>query len=458
MSTSVVDVIAVRQVEAVPSTTPATDDPRAGNARRNPYQFVVLTVQLALLLGVFLVYRVERFGFGDLDFFGMCSLVFAAFAIHYWLPFQWKEKFWVGISLAGMLLFLSPRTALALVAAGAGLYLVCASRLSYRTRISLVAAGFVVAVFLRSHPEWLTRITHGHSLSSFWPLFGAIFMFRTIIYAYDLRSTTGRPSLTAFAAYFFILPNYFFLLFPVIDYKTMRLGYYRRDIHKIAQEGINWIYRGTVQLLLYMIVFHVRDMLVLNGVNTLARLAAMMFLTFLLYLRVSGQFHIIVGMLHLFGYDLPETNHKYLLSRSLTDFWRRINIYWKDFMVKIVYFPTYFRLRKKNEFHAQMIATAAVFVVTWFLHSYQSFWLRGHFVFTLPDTLFWAVLGSLVMLNVWWDVRHPLRRRYSGVQAWVRSAGGIAGTMSLMLVIWSLWDAPSLQLWIDSLTWWRSGV
>ena len=56
--------------------------------------------------------------------------------------------------------------------------------------------------------------------------------------------------------------------------------------------------------------------------------------TYLLYLRVSGQFHIIVGMLHLFGYDLPETNHRYLLARSVNDFWRRVNIYWKDFMVK----------------------------------------------------------------------------------------------------------------------------
>ena len=67
---------------------------------------------------------------------------------------------------------------------------------------------------------------------------------------------------------------------------------------------------------------------------------------FLLYLRVSGTFHLIVGMLYLFGFRLPETHHRYFLASSFTDFWRRINIYWKDFMLKIFYYPAVFRLRR----------------------------------------------------------------------------------------------------------------
>jgi len=64
--------------------------------------------------------------------------------------------------------------------------------------------------------------------------------------------------------------------------------------------------------------------------------------TFLLYLRISGQFHLVIGMLYLFGFRLPETHHRYLLASSFTDFWRRINIYWKDFMMKLVYYPSFF--------------------------------------------------------------------------------------------------------------------
>ena len=60
---------------------------------------------------------------------------------------------------------------------------------------------------------------------------------------------------------------------------------------------------------------------------------------YLLYLQVSGQFHMACGMLHLFGYQLPETHHRYLLATGFTDYWRRINIYWKDFMVRVVFNP-----------------------------------------------------------------------------------------------------------------------
>ena len=64
--------------------------------------------------------------------------------------------------------------------------------------------------------------------------------------------------------------------------------------------------------------------------------------SFLLYLRVSGLFHLMVGMLRLFGFNLPETHHRYFLAASFTDFWRRINIYWKDFMMKVFYYPMFF--------------------------------------------------------------------------------------------------------------------
>src|SRR5262249_23732113 len=152
----------------------------------------------------------------------------------------------------------------------------------------------------------------------------------------DLRSIEGVPSLREFLAYFFLLPNYYFLLFPVVDFQTQRKCYLRRDHDAIVQQGIGWILRGTTHLLLYRIVYFHRPATDPEHLQSPLRLAAWMVMTMLLYLRVSGQFHIAVGMLHLFGYDLPETHRKYLLADSLTDFWRRINIYWKDFMVKLV--------------------------------------------------------------------------------------------------------------------------
>jgi D-alanyl-lipoteichoic acid acyltransferase DltB (MBOAT superfamily) len=192
-------------------------------------------------------------------------------------------------------------------------------------------------------------------------------------------------------------------------------------------------------------------------VTSFGTLVEVMVMTYLLYLRVSGQFHLIVGMMHLFGYDLPETNHKYLLAHSLTDFWRRINIYWKDFMVKVVYFPMYFRLRKSGDLRAKVIATVAVFVVTWLLHAYQSYWLRGEILFSWPDTLFWSILGSLVVVNIVLEHRATVRGKRVARPDRALRALQIAGTFVLITTLWSLWNAPSVGEWLEVVSWWRVG-
>ena len=288
----------------------------------------------------------------------------------------------------------------------------------------------------------------------FWPVFGAIFMFRMMIYLYDFGTRRAGP-LKDYFGYFYILPNYYFLLFPVIDFQTLRKSYYQRDIHEIAQQGIAWMVRGTIQLLLYRLIYQLKPPVRARGHYELRRALERDDATYLLYLRVSGQFHIIVGLLHLFGYDLPETHRNYLLARSLTDFWRRINIYWKDFMVKL-YFPVYFRLRRSGDTRAQVVATAAVFTTTWLVHSYQWFWLRGEPLFTWPDFLFWAVLGSLVTVNLLWSVANAAQALAPGETVGARAVQ-VCSTFLLITVLWSMWNAPSMRLWFDVITWWKIG-
>jgi hypothetical protein len=136
-----------------------------------------------------------------------------------------------------------------------------------------------------------------------------------------------------------------------------------------------------------------------ESVATLGDLVQFMVGTFLLYLRVSGQFHLIVGLLHLFGFRLPETHKLYYLAHSFTELWRRINIYWTDFMMKTVFYPAYFRLKQRGPKAALGWSTLAVFITTWLLHSYQWFWLRGGFPITPQDVLFWGVLGAFVVIG-----------------------------------------------------------
>lgn len=419
-------------------------DPREARSAPHLGPFCAIVAQLGLLLLVFRLYRIEEPAFLVL----MCVGV-GGFAVHYWLPFRFKEWFWIALSVGGAFVFLEPLTAVLFVGSGLVLYAIVASPLSFAVRLAAVGGLFAVMLAGRTIGTWPVS-------PRLWPLFGAFFMFRTIVYLYDLAHRRDRPALKEFLGYFFLLPNYYFLLFPVIDFQTMRRAYYQRDGHAIAQRGVGWMVRGTIQLLLYRVVYHARGAATPADVTSAAGLLSVMVLTYLLYLRVSGQFHIIVGFLLLFGYDLPETHRRYLLANSLTDFWRRINIYWKDFMVKVVYFPAYFRLRRYGERTAAIVATSLVFFVTWFLHVYQQFWLTGRLLLTWPDALFWGILGLLVMVNVRVELgrRGPPRR----ISPWTLSnVVRIAATLAVIVGLWSLWSSPTLEEWSDLLTWWQIG-
>jgi hypothetical protein len=249
-----------------------------------------------------------------------------------------------------------------------------------------------------------------------------------------------------------MLPNVCFPLFPVVDYKTFRRTHLEREERWVYQTGIHWMVRGVVHLILYRLVYYNLS-LDPSEVGGPADLARFLVTNFLLYLRVSGQFHLIVGMLHLFGFNLPETNRNYVLATGFTDFWRRINIYWKEFMMKIFYYPIYFRVKKAGPTAALAIATLGVFAITWALHSYQWFWLRGVFPVTLPDILFWGSLAVLVLVGSLREARAGGKRAPRARPRTAREAaalfGKTAGTFAAICILWSLWTAQSVRDWLD---------
>ncbi|MCH7892364.1 MAG: hypothetical protein IH921_12760, partial [Gemmatimonadetes bacterium] len=327
------------------------------------------------------------------------------------------------------------------------------------TPIEIIVAGVVLILFLAAalvvvmgalivavRAAWLP----GPELSAVWPILGAMFMFRLPIYLYDLRHQAAPFSLWRAAAYFFMVPNVCFPLFPVVDYKTFCLTYYNDDAIRIYQVGLKWILRGVVQLVVYRLVYHAVLIHPADIVDA-GDFFRFMLGTYLLYLWVSGTFHIIIGMLHLFGFNLPETHHLYLLSSSFTDFWRRINIYWKDFIMKLFFYPLYFRLRGLGTTKAMVISTIVAFMATWLLHSYQWYWIRGAFPITLLDLVFWGVLGGLVIVNLLFELRsgrQSSKKPTRGVRVEIGRALRTIGTFVVICVIWSIWTSESFAEWI----------
>jgi len=413
---------------------------------------LTIGVQLVLLVFVTSWYQLENPAFAK----QIVPLAAIGFLLHHLAPARWRLTYFVWLSVTGLVMVLGWTNTAWLVAVTAAFAALCHLRATWAVRVAtLVAAGTVLGV-LRVRPDWVPFSP------GIWPILGSILMFRLIVYAYDVRNSRERIPVTWSAAYFFMLPNVVFPLFPVVDFTAFRRTYYDREPFAIYQRGVEWMFRGLVHLLLYRAIYQ-HLTLAPSEVTTGAQLVRYMSATFLLYLRVSGTFHFIVGMLHLFGFRLPETHRFFYLASSFTDFWRRINIYWKDFMMKVVFYPVYFPLRKRGETTALVVGTLAVFGVTWLTHSYQWFWILGKWLLSWTDGLFWGVLGVLLIANSLWEARHGRKRVIPGAgKRRTRDALGAAlksvGVFATICTLWSFWGSPTIGDWLDLVTVQRFGV
>lgn len=404
----------------------------------------ILVLQLALLAVVLRQFQIESNAL-----LIVALLAFGGFIVHALLPLQVRLPFFTLLSLVGIGLVFGVQEGAWLIALGLSLIGICHLPFSFWTRVSvLVTYGAVLAV-LRvgwAPVPWSAAV---------WPILGSMFMFRLIVYLYDLKHEKTPPTAWQTLAYFFLLPNVCLPLFPVVDFKTFRRGYYDTQAAAIYQTGIDWMVRGVSQLILYRVIYYYMTLAPSEVVGP-ATFAQFVVANFLLYLRVSGLFHFVIGMLGLFGFHLPETNHKYVLASSLTDYWRRINIYWKDFMQKVFYYPAFFALRSWGTTPALLLSTAFVFLVTWTLHAYQWFWLRGSFLLTAPDVVYWTILAGLMLGNSYWEISRGRTRTLKKAEVTWRESLGVGlrtvATFSVIVVLWSLWTAESIGSWLGMWT------
>ena len=404
-------------------------------------RFLSIAFQLGLLVFVVRLFHLEN----QALYQNLMLLTFYGFLIHYFLPSHYRLPFFLFISLAAIAGILGFVNGIKLIGIGLGLIGICHLPISYNARVVILLVAGTALAALRA--GWI----QSSSLDVIWPVLASMFMFRLIIYMYDLKHSKATPTLTSSLSYFFLLPNVVFPFFPVVDYSTFRRTYYNEDQHQIYQRGLQWMLRGVIHLILYRYINYY-IMLAPGDVSNTLELVRFLITNFALYLRISGQFHLIIGILHLFGFNLPETHLLYFLASSFTDLWRRINIYWKDFMLKVFYYPTYFRIRQWGANQSLIFATAFVFFLTWFFHAYQWFWLRGTFLLTAPDMLFWFILACLVVVNTLYESRRGRKRtlgqRYMTAGDIAARALGTAVTFTVMTVLWSLWSSDSIRDWI----------
>ena len=158
--------------------------------------------------------------------------------------------FFVLLSFTGIGMVLGPVEGAWLVGIGLAVIGVCHLPISLIARVAILCVAAIGMAVLRigvGQVPWS---------SALWPILGSMFVFRLIIYFYDRSYETTPPRLSQTLGYFFLLPNVCFPLFPVVDFKKFCRHYYDEDRHKTYQVGIEWIWRGLLQLVLYRLIYY----------------------------------------------------------------------------------------------------------------------------------------------------------------------------------------------------------
>jgi len=414
-------------------------------------RFLAITLQIGLLVAAFQFYHLENAAFYRF----ISILILFGFVANHYLPSRLRLPFFFALSIAALLgVFSATSLSAALWLIGIGLVLIglCHLPISLGGRVALLilCTGGLAAI----RAGWVETQWSGLAL----PILASIFMFRLAIYLYDIETKKGSTNIWHRLSYFFMLPNVVFPFFPVVDYATFCRTYYNDEALTIYRRGATWMLRGLLHLLVYRIVNYY---LILSPSDVVDPGTFFQFIVanFGLYFRISGLFHLIVGTLLLFGFNLHETHSKFYFSKSFVDLWRNINIYWKDFMQKMFFNPSFLYFKTRGATYATSLALASivVFVSTWALHAYQWFWLRGTLLLTPPDILFWTLLAVVFIVQTLHDSRSGQLRAAALARSNLLGPRAslvvrIISTMLMLCLLWSLWSADSLSAWIDLLS------
>lgn len=400
---------------------------------------VFLLSQLAGAVWLIKAYDIEP----TLNLYPLSLLVIGGFSVNAFLQKDLRPFWFLALGFA-MLFFILPAVD-ALLVIITGLAIIAISRFTNRkfARYCLLGLFFTfLALIVLAGWSWIQ--IHFAAVSTI----GIIFIYRLFIYLYERSIQKNSASWVTDISYFFLLPNMAVFLFPAVDYKLFLQKYYDDNDLLIYKKGVQWIIVGIFHLLVYRILYYYY-LIPLNQTDDLFSFIIHAASNYALVIRLSGIFHMVVGMLCLFGFNLPRTFNNYFLAAGFSDLWRRLNTYFRDFMVKVFYYPLFFRLRHWGTVTGMIVTILLLYNISWLLHSLQWLWLKGDFPIKAGDALYWNIFGILVAATSVYELK--VRKSYSSTMSWtlaLKRASYILYTFLVMSILWSLWSAADAGEWI----------
>lgn len=429
---------------SLPATLTASRNPadvrNSENSTIAIWPFLQSLTTLVLIALVIHLFRIEE-GIGLVK---IMPFIVGAFALNAWLPVPIRLPFHILATAAGMLYLLGPWDGSILLAFALTLFGILLLPFSVPVRIGLLvlAAGALALVRVKVIPLAGT--------GAILPVLGAMFMFRSMVFLYEMQFEKESAGFWKKLNYFFLLPNLVFVIFPVVDYNTFVRNHYSKPAFETYRRGLYMMANGLFHLFLYRLIYYYL-LPTPNDVDDIYSLMQYMVASYALIVRLAGIFHFSVGVLCLFGFHLPPAFNLYFLANSFSDIWRRINIYWRDFVTKVYYFPIYFRLKRFGNTAGMVSAILVVFAINWFLHGMQWFWIQGTFPITPQDVLFWVIFGIAVAANTYLQTKKrttsPQKGTFSARYAW-KNSFQIVGMFTIMTVLWSFWTCYTITDWL----------
>ena len=383
----------------------------------------------------------QRFQFESPIFTSSMVIFLSGSALSWLLPSRYRVCTLVLVSICGGSLLFPFKIWAGLIAMLLSFTFILNSPIHIVSKILWVVLTAILAGLTR---QLFPQSNYANSLI---PVFGAVFSVRTISYIRQIQKPRVAFRWDSSFAYFLILPNFVTWFFPIIDFRKFSDEALKPRNEGVVTEAMFTVFNGIVHLFLYRLLAITWDM-PFQQIGSVENLCHYLVVTFLHYLRISGIFHLVVGAISLYGIALPKTHDKYFFPESCLDVFRRMNIYWKDFMVENVFKPLLHFGARWGETRALFLAIVGVFVSSCVLHRYIYLWPSGTFEIRFEDLLFWFCLA----LWTGWDLfrervaRHKkIERRENRGAEFILKARNITLTLFVFNLLWIVWNSPSLN-------------
>ncbi len=391
---------------------------------------------------------------GARQFAIVSGLFFAAACLGSLFPAA-RLRILLAFSLAQIVFLFGPLQVAGALVVWIAFYGVVHARASWGLKLPLLAGLYVTTILLGASSRASTAFEI--LLVVF---YASNFILRLPLYVYEAvfkRSQLEGAGLAGFLTYLIALPLSSLNVAPV-GFAVLHRGYSSELRPELMRRGLARMAHGLLYLVVGRILAKsglfpsVSVIAAYSGeMDVVSALASCHVILLSLFLSTAGYIHTAVGMLYVLGFDIPPGMRMPYRSTNVLEFWRRWNIYWRDCLMTLAYYPLAMPLRRRPVL-AAAVAGMATFLFGGFTHAVRYYvkWpseitLEGFLAAHFNMLAFGTVVTAMLLREAIRAKKPREDTRDAGGSRALRFAGeflSIAATLTVVALILALFARP----------------